>query len=196
MPQNDFPLEETITCENITDEIVTFYKEKGYSLVFVEEVMRYDLSQLLPPMEGLPDVTYLTWNSQSIPAFFAVYEAAFRERPGFPGWSEEVWSRWVSDDPLFRPDLSFLALVEGQAVGFVTNAEDKENGYLTQVGVRPQWRGRRLGAELVVRSLQAWQAEGKEAVLLHVNENNPGAIRLYLQLGFVTFRRRGKFSLE
>jgi ribosomal protein S18 acetylase RimI-like enzyme len=96
--------------------------------------------------------------------------------------------------------LSLLAVADGQAVGFVTNAEDEaapgQNGYIIQVGVHPQWRGQRLGATLITRSLLAWQAEGKEVVILHVNSNNPEAIRLYQQLGFVVVRRRGKFRLQ
>ncbi len=166
-------------------------------LVFAEEVMNYDLSLALPHVTPPSFVSYLTWDAQSIHAFFTIYQAAFRERPGFPGWEEEEWIHWVSDNPLFRPDLSFLAVVQGQAVGFVTNAEDEatlgQNGYLIQVGVPPQWRDQKLGSALVVRSLQAWQEEGKKAVILHVNSNNPEALRLYQQLGFAIVKRRGKF---
>ncbi len=197
MNQGQFPPSEDITCERITDEIVASYREKGFTLFFVEEVMRYDLFSAVPNVTPVPSVTYLTWDAQSRSAFFSVYQAAFRERPGFPGRSEEEWIRWESDDPLFRPDLCFLAVVQGQAVGFVTNGEDEaepgQNGYIIQVGVHPQWRGQRIGAALMARSLLAWQAEGKKAVILHVNSNNPKAIRLYQQLGFVLVGRRGKF---
>lgn len=200
MAQDHFSSNNVITCEDVTDEIVASYAEKGFTLVFAEEVMRYDLSLPLPQVTPLPVVSYLTWDAQSVHAFFTIYQAAFRERPGFPGWSEEAWVRWVSEDPTFRPDLSFLAVVRGQAAGFVTNAEDEaapeRNGYLIQVGVHPQWRGQRLGAALLARSLQAWQEERKEAVILHVNRNNPASIHLYQQLGFVLVRWRGKFRQQ
>ena len=200
MTQNQFLPSNEITYEHVTDEIVATYREQGFALVFAEEVMRYDLSLEVPSVAPLPRVSYLTWNTQSIPAFFIVYQAVFRERPGFPGWSEEEWIRWVADDPSFRPDMSFLAVVQEQAVGFVTNAEDEaasgRNGYMIQVGVHPQWRGQRVGAALVAHSLHAWQQEEKEAVLLHVNINNPEAILLYLQLGFELVGRRGKFRRQ
>ncbi|GCE51354.1 GNAT family N-acetyltransferase [Thermosporothrix hazakensis] len=80
------------------------------------------------------------------------YQAAFRERPGFPGWSEEQWGRWTADDPAFRPELSFLALIDGRAAGFVTNADDEEapqDGYLIQVGVHPDRRGQKIGLRLL-----------------------------------------------
>ena len=189
---------EDIRCENVTDEVIASYAEKGYLLTFVEEVMRYDLSRALPQVVVPFEVSYLSWAPERTHEFFTVYDASFRERPGFPGWSETEWVQWTSGDPAFRPDLSVLAVVQDQAVGFVTNAEDEEaparHGYLIQVGVHPQWRGQGLGAALTTHALQAWRKAGKEAVILHVNVNNPGAIRLYQQLGFVIVRRRGKFA--
>ncbi|MBA2396981.1 MAG: GNAT family N-acetyltransferase [Ktedonobacteraceae bacterium] len=47
---------------------------------------------------------------------------------------------------------------------------------------------------MITHALQAWRETGKEEVVLHVNVNNPGAIHLYQQLGFVIVRKRGKFS--
>jgi ribosomal protein S18 acetylase RimI-like enzyme len=202
MTLSHLPPPDDITCEDITDEIMISYKEKGFTLIFSEEVMRYDLSLTLPEMTLAPSVSYLTWDAQSLPMFFTVYQAAFRERPGFSEWNEsaEEWVRWTSSDPLFRPDLSFLAVVQGQAAGFVTNAEDEaalgQNGYLIQIGTHPQWRGQKVGTALLLRSLQAWQKEGKEAVILHVNNNNPQAMRLYQQIGFVSVGRRGRFRRQ
>ena len=74
--------------------------------------------------------------------------------------------------------------------------QPEPTGYINQVGVDPRWRRQGIGAALVVRSLQGWQDEEKKAVLLHVNVNNPGAIDLYQQLGFVVIRRRGKFRKQ
>ncbi len=87
-------------------------------------------------------------------------------------------------------------MVQGQVVGFVTTADEGQHGYIIQVGVHPNWRGQGLGAALTTYALQKWQEMGKEAVILDVNVNNPGAIRLYQQLGLVGVRRRGKFSRQ
>jgi mycothiol synthase len=195
----EYSLEE-ITCENITDEVVTFYAERGYTLTLAEEVMRFDLSQKIPQVVVPPDVAFFTWTPERSHDFFMAYDASFRDRPGFPGWSEEEWVRETSDDVAFRPDLSYLAVVQGEAAGFITNEEGdtapEPPGYINQVGVDPRWRRQGIGAALVVRSLQGWQDEEKKAVLLHVNVNNPGAVGLYQQLGFVVIRRRGKFRKQ
>ncbi len=191
---------EEITCENVTGEITASYAEKGYTLTFAEEVMRFDLSQTILQVVVPPGISFYTWKSERSHDFFVAYDASFRHRPGFPGWSEQEWVGWTSDNPTFRPDLSYLALVQGQAAGFITNEEDdtapEPTGYINQVGVDPRFRRQGIGAALVVRSLQAWQEEGKVAVMLHVNVNNPGAIRLYQQLGFSIVARRGKFRKQ
>src|SRR5689334_21069079 len=86
------PFEE-MSSETLTDEIIASHMEQGFTVVFAEAVMRYDLALALPQVAALPSVSYLTWNAHSVHAFFTAYEAAFRERPGFPGWSEEEWVR-------------------------------------------------------------------------------------------------------
>lgn len=198
MKQNHSVPSDDIRSENVTDEIIASYAKKGYTLTFAEEVMCYDLSRALPHVIMPLEVSYVSWEPERTHDFFSVYDASFRERPGFPGWSETEWVQWTSGNPTFRPDMSVLAVTQGQAVGFVTNAEDEEapaqHGFLIQVGVHPDWRGQGLGAALITHSLQTWRETGKEAVMLHVNINNHGSIRLYQQLGFVIVRRRGKFA--
>jgi ribosomal protein S18 acetylase RimI-like enzyme len=192
--------EEVITCESLTDAIIASYREQGFTLFFSEEVMNYDLTLSVPQIITAPSLSYGLWDTHTAHDFFRVYQAAFRERPGFPGWSEEEWIHWTADDPSFRPDLSLLALSEDQPVGFITNAEEvieaKNVGFVIQMGVDPLWRGQGVGSALLTRSLQAWQNEGKQAVMLHVNNNNPGALHLYYQLGFVSVGRRGKFRKQ
>src|SRR5258708_1391561 len=162
--------------------------------------MRFDLSHAIPPVVVPPGVSFFTWTSERSHDFFMAYQASFRDRPGFPAWSEQEWVRWTSDNSTFRPDLSYLSEVQDQAAGFITNEEDdtasEPTGYINQVGVDPRWRRQGIGAALVVRSLQGWQEERKVAVMLHVNVNNPGAIRLYQQLGFSIVGRRGKFRKQ
>jgi ribosomal protein S18 acetylase RimI-like enzyme len=194
MTQDHFIPSTEIRSENITDELVASYKAQGYTLDFAEEVMRYDLSRTPPPISVPFEISYLNWTPERAHTFFTVYDAAFRERPGFPGWSEAEWVDRTASDPAFRSDLSFLAMVRFQAVGFVTNDDEGQHGFLSQVGVHPDWRGQGIGTALTIRTLQKWQETGKEAVILHVNVNNPGAIHLYQQLGFVVIWRRGKFS--
>jgi len=143
-------------------------------------------------------LSFQCWSQTLEEEFFEVYRTSFKNRPGFPGWSLDKWVDWISSDPDFRPDLTYLATVENQAVGFIASASDMElpdkHGYIIQVGVVPEWRRRSVAAALTNKSLEAWREDGREAVLLHVNQNNPGAIRLYESLGFTSIRLRGTFQ--
>lgn len=186
-----------IRCENLTEEIIRKYQEDGYQLAFQEYVMEHDLGAIQEV-----DIPYSMalkgWSRTLEVEFYKVYDASFKDRPGFPGWSMEKWVEWISSDPAFRPDLTFLATVENQTVGFIASARDMElpdkHGYIIQVGVIPEWRRRGVAAVLTNRSLEAWREDGKDAVILHVNRNNPGAISLYERLGFKTVRIRGAFQ--
>jgi mycothiol synthase len=192
------PAGDRVTCEAIDDALVASYARQGYALVFAEEVMRRELSVELPQGTLLAGIDFEPWTAERAPAFFAAYAGSFRDRPGFPGWPEEQWVRWIADDPTFRADRSEVALAGGEPVGFIANANDEDQperqGYIIQVGVVPEWRRKGLARALIVRTLQAWRDEGKANVVLHVNVNNPGAIRLYEDLGFVRIARRGTFE--
>jgi ribosomal protein S18 acetylase RimI-like enzyme len=191
------PADDQITREDIDDALVAHYARQGYHLIFAEEVMLRDLRQAVPQPTMPASVVFQTWTADRASAFFAAYSGAFRDRPGFPGWSEDRWVNWIADDPTFRADRSEVVLVGDEPVGFIANSDDEDHpawGYIIQVGTVPSWRGRGLARALILRALHAWQAEGKTDALLHVNVNNPGAIRLYEQLGFAHIARRGRFA--
>lgn len=81
---------------------------------------------------------------------FAAYRASFADRPGFVAPKAGGWLSELREDDEWRRDLSLLARDErGTPIGFVNVL----GRWLDQVGVVPAWRGRRLGALLVTRSL-------------------------------------------
>ena len=157
-------------------------------------------------MEGVESVTQLDdthvrwiadiggvkreWTAEIAPRFFAVYAAAFAERPGFPGVPAETWIDDVTDDEDFRPGWSVLAEVPGVGdAGFVVAAV----GWIVQVGVLPAARGNGLGAALVREALGRMVADGAVEAWLDVNVNN-AAIELYRRLGFQVEGRRGRYQ--
>jgi mycothiol synthase len=159
--------------------------------VFAEDVMRFDLAGTALPSVRLPDgATLETWSAALASRFFAVYTDAFRDRPGFPGWSESQWVDWTAGDEEFRPQWSLLAHQPGIGdVAFITCAD----GWVVQVGVRPDQRGRRLGAALVTAALGRIRADGGTTALLDVNVNSPAG-ELYRRLGFTVIGRRARFE--
>lgn len=181
----------TVETEALTPAAERLFASRGLRPVFAEDVMRFDLAATEPPAIPMPPGIRLAgWSPETAGRFFAVYEAAFRDRPGFPGWPAERWVAWTAGDDEFRPEWSVLAVDGGADAGFVTCAD----GWIVQVGVRPEWRGRGLGAALVVEALRRMRAAGANTALLDVNANNPAAA-LYARLGFTVLARRAKFEL-
>lgn len=181
----------TVETESLTPGAEKLFASRGLRQVFAEDVLRFDLASAEPPEVTLPGGVMLTeWSPDLAGRFFAVYEAAFRERPGFPGWSAEQWIEWLTDDDEFRADWTLLA-TDGAAgdVGYIGCGE----GWLVQVGVRPDWRGRQLGAALVVEALTRMRAAGAAHALLDVNVDNPAG-ELYRRLGFAPVGRRARYS--
>jgi len=138
------------------------------------------------------------WSTETAPRFHAVYDAAFRDRPGFPGWTAAEWIEGLMEDGV-RPEWSMLATLPGIGdAGFITGiAADAgsaaPDGWVDQVGVVPAARRRGLACALITAALARMSADGASHAWLTVNVNNPAA-SLYRRLGFVSRGRRARFQ--
>ncbi len=178
-----------VATETTSPGTDSFLRGLGLVRVFAEHVMRHDLVDV-PVIARPKGLKVLPWSEDTASLFHRAYRASFADRPGFPDTPVDEWVQGLVEDPGFRPTRSRVALDrEGRVAGFVTLADE----WVDQVGVVPAWRGRRLGAHLVVRSLQALRDEGREAAWLAVNVDNP-AHELYLRLGFADHGLRSRYE--
>jgi mycothiol synthase len=168
------------------------YLSRGLSQVFAEDVMRLPPSAELPPVDPPGSLVLSRWSQADPARFHAVYEAAFRERPGFPGWPRARWIERMSGDEDFRPDWTLLATLDGADVGFIVAAA---GGWVVQVGVVPAARGANLGALLITEAVRRMRSAGETTITLNVNVNNPHAAVLYRRLGFIHAGRRAKYEV-
>lgn len=182
-----------IATESLTEPADCLYRTHGFSPVFEEYVMRRDLHLPLPELPLPTDVTVTSWEPVLAEQFFQAYDASFRDRPGFPGWSAAEWLAWITDD-YFRPDWSLLVRVDRAPVGFLIGNTEPPDGFVVQVGVVPAQRRRGLASALMVEAMRRMQAAGAASTQLTVNTNNPGAIQTYAQLGFATIGRRARYE--
>lgn len=87
--------------------------------------------------------------------------------------------------------------LSGAVVGVCLGSLVQPNvGHVTQLCVDPRFRRRGLAAHILSQSLDAYRAQGCEAVSLTVTASNRGAIELYQRLGFQTHRRFSAFVWE
>jgi mycothiol synthase len=175
--------------EGLTEEADALLRANGLHQTFAEDVNAYDLSHGAPANEIEAELR--TWTDELAPRFFAVYEASFRDRPGFPGWSQREWTRWLADDDDFAPEWTLLASRHGIDIGFIGCAS---GAWVVQVGVVPDQRGTGLGGALTAEALRRMSAGGERVCFLDVNTNNPGAIRVYARLGFTRIGRRARYE--
>jgi mycothiol synthase len=178
-----------VVAETTSPGSDALFAELGLQRTFAEHVMRHPLDEV-PKVKRPEGLTVAAWDDDTAGLFFTAYRQSFAARPGFPDPPREVWVREVSEDPGFRPQTARVALdPDGRPVGFVTVTED----WIDQVGVVPAWRGRGLGAHLVVRSLRALVKAGCDQAWLAVNVDNP-AHDLYLRLGFEEHGIRARYT--
>lgn len=183
---NGVPLR--VVAETTSPESNTLYATSGLTRSFAETVMVHSLRGI-PRIARPQGVQTAAFTEETAGAFHAAYRSSFGDRPGFPDTPQDEWLSWLIAGDNFRPADSRVAFdAAGEPVGFVTVSD----GWIDQVGVSPRWRGRSLGAHLVVRSLSALRRAGSEQVWLCVNVDNP-ARSLYERLGFVARGTRARY---
>jgi mycothiol synthase len=123
------------------------------------------------------------------PGFLAVNAAAFASHPeqgalDQGGLTERMAEEW------FDPDGFLIGERDGEIVGFhwtkVHPAEGGSPAYgeVYVIGVDPSTQGSGLGRALLVAGLTHLQDRGLDEVVLYVEGENTGAIRLYTSFGF------------
>jgi mycothiol synthase len=178
-----------VVVESTSPDTDPFLRHLGLVRSFAEQVMRHDLVDV-PVVRRPRGLKSLRWSDDTASLFHRAYRSSFEERPGFPDTPFAEWVGGLVEDPGFRPEQSRVVLDDhGLVAGFVTLADN----WIDQVGVVPAWRGRGLGAHLVVRSLRALAKAGEADVWLAVNVDNP-ARELYRRLGFVDAGVRARYD--
>lgn len=83
-----------------------------------------------------------------------------------------------------NPDLSFVAISEGHIIGAVLVGTDGRRGYLQHLAVLPQFRGQRIGYQLISQSINALANIGIPKTHLFVYDDNLNAQKFYEKLGW------------
>jgi mycothiol synthase len=99
---------------------------------------------------------------------------------GFDEWLRRHIRR---DD--FDPSFWFLATAGDEVVGTaLCYARSERIGWVRNLGVRREWRGRGLGLALLQQALGAFYQHGRTKIGLGVDAQSPtGATRLYQRAG-------------
>ena len=101
------------------------------------------------------------------------------------------WDRTILDSQM--PDERHVLLTaeeDGRFAGYVGMLHVLDEGYISNVAVRPEHRGRGIAKALVAELLARGRALGLSFVTLEVRVSNAPAIAVYAALGFREVGRR------
>jgi mycothiol synthase len=151
-----------------------------------------ELHQLRRPLTDLPDEPPLA-DGVSVRTFepgrddedwLAANAAAFATHPEQGRWTHVDLQARI-DEAWFDPAGFLLAFRDGELLGYHwTKVHPDGAGEVYVLGVTPRAQGLGLGSALLVRGLHHLASVGCPEVLLYVDGDNPGAMRLYERDGF------------
>ena len=122
------------------------------------------------------------------PCMYADASAAEKEALGADGWSEESIADTVNANGTYFAAFSF-----GTYIGHAGMTEAADEGYITNIAVKPEYR-RKGAATALIEALLKHSAEHNLIFLsLEVRESNRAAIALYEKCGFKNVGVRPKF---
>lgn len=138
-------------------------------------------------------------------AWVRAFNEAFADHwGGFMGMSMPMWTRYVRRS-WFKPEMSLVAWDGSEIAGFghfVINDEQNalagtKRSLMRYIGVRPRWRGIKLGVALTRAGLIESRARGMDSCASGVDsENVTGAHHIYEREGFVTVRKHWLYRTD
>lgn len=130
-------------------------------------------------------------------AVFRVIEDAFNEWPTRLPSSLDAWRVRTIDRDDFDPALLVVAEHDGEvvgaSVGFLFDEDGRREGWVDELAVRGDHRGRGVGAALLARSFGEMRRRGADEVGLST-DSRTGALDLYLRLGMVVTMSFTRYS--
>ncbi|MEO8290763.1 MAG: GNAT family N-acetyltransferase [Gaiellaceae bacterium] len=185
---------DTLRLIGLTDEpaAAPFAAANGYERAWEVWLMGVDLPTEPAPVAWPEGVAVRTFRDDDAPAVKDLLDKAYAAEPGHMPLSFEDWKTLMLGDPSFDPEAWFLVVADERIVGGALNWKE---GYVKDLVVHPDWRGRGLGKALMLQTFAEFARRGIERVTLKTDSINPtGAWRLYERLGMKAERNYEVFE--
>jgi mycothiol synthase len=201
--------------EHLTDRNALF-DAAGYLAIrwFHDMVRPLGRAAAAIPEITVPESLHLApWTAELDESVRLAHNDSFAGHWGSQPRDGEIWKESVTEHRTFRRDWSLVVIDETQpdddgrpaVVGYLSAhaypqdwpAKGYSQGWVSLVGVRPAWRGRRLAAALLAANMRCLEADGIDAAGLNVDTGNAsGALDLYLGMGYAIEHTSVAWALE
>ncbi len=123
-----------------------------------------------------------------------LYQVVEIEKVSFP----TPWSPYTFACELMQNDYSYyiVAMADGQVVGYGGMWLVLDEAHITNVAVRPSYRGKKIGRALMMEIIRRAALMGVKSMTLEVRPSNSSARKLYTDLGFVEKGVRKRYYID
>ncbi|MER5863039.1 GNAT family N-acetyltransferase [Kitasatospora sp. NPDC002040] len=167
---------------------VELLRAHGYGSMVTAWLLEIALPTGSPPPEPPPGVTVRTFRPGDEHPVHLLTEDAFDE------WqsrrkSYQEWALLAVERATFAPEMSWLAVADGELVGAVLalDVPDSDEGYVERVAVRADRRNQGIARLLLQHTFRSFHAQGRSSCTLWTHSDT-GALALYQRVG-MTVRR-------
>lgn len=145
-------------------------------------------------------ITYRRWSLEDLAVFTTLQKAFWIEdnlidstlRVDFPvseQWQKELidqltQDRWFAEFACAKDEIIWF--IAGYLNPFLSNIKYGQWAYIESIYVKPEYRSKGIGKQLINEFVSRAKANGKDNLRLMTNVKNEGALRLYKTLGFET----------
>ncbi|HSH21846.1 MAG TPA: GNAT family N-acetyltransferase [Candidatus Caenarcaniphilales bacterium] len=180
-----------------------FFSSRAYQPIRYYDEMRRPLRDEIPSAALSDGLRLERWTSELDEAFREAHNDAFADHWGSEPLSAEMWRHHRSGSPHFRRDLSYGVFEAEVLIGYClayhapedAQVTGRVDGWLGQIGVRRQWRGRGVATAVMCHVMRGMVEAGMDHACLDVDSQNPtGAVGLYARLAFRTHERWIRWS--
>jgi len=115
---------------------------------------------------------------------------------------DDSFLRWASQviDSASLPMTGFVWEENGQVIGNASlvynHSKGKKLALIANIATHPEFRRRGIGRMLTERAMAHARQKGVSETWLHVRDDNPTAIKIYSELGFVERTRRTTYTAQ
>ncbi|MDT0377502.1 GNAT family N-acetyltransferase [Streptomyces sp. DSM 42041] len=164
-------------------EAVALLRSRGYQRMVTEWLLAFDMPDEPAVPEPPEGVSVRPFPSGDQRAAYELIQDAFDE------WQQrrmpyQEWVQHTVERPSFAPAMSALAFAGDQLVGAVVSLDltDTGDGYIEQVAVRRDHRGRGIARLLLRHAFRAFHRHGRRTCTLGTHSET-GALTPYLRMG-------------